>query len=398
MTWSPTRRGATKRLSLTMTLGRAGTPAVDRPRRRGHVAGPGSPEPDQPRAPSTVRWTSTWSSARSSTRCPSAAPGCTSRATISATPVVYVRLPELTGRAGDHQLQQRRVRRHRAEVAGRRDHHHRRRRGLHPRLSRTCNADLITPPAGPPRRVRRASPTAPMVTVRISGLLKAVVAHPGRVAGFDEFGHRAARRPDARGPVVSRSMLRSRPVSSCSEFASHMARTRSGAVAATRVPSRNDPAASARRQRDLARRRGERLGEQVREVRDGRGRRRRARRNGQARRTAPQSSARCITVRPRPPGSTWSSTLITHGRAGEQSARRPRPSPSAPCRPSDARRRIGRRRPCSSDCCQYCAFDAGDVGECALGRWSADAVEHDRQRGHGDGSSTISASVCGARQ
>jgi hypothetical protein len=28
-------------------------------------------------------------------------------------------------------------------------------------------------------------------------------------------------------------------------LASHMARTRSGAVAATRVPSRNDPAASA---------------------------------------------------------------------------------------------------------------------------------------------------------
>ena len=75
-----------------------------------------------------------------------------------------------------------------------------------------------------------------------------------------------------------------------------MARTRSGAVAATRVPSRNEPAASANASGTSPARDGQRLGEQVRQMRDGR--RRGVVLVGAAAGTTtpPQSSASSMTI------------------------------------------------------------------------------------------------------
>ncbi len=104
--------------------------------------------------------------------------------------VVHVRLPELTveletisyASTGSNGIN--------LEIAGRRDHHHRRRRRLHPRLPRTGNADLITPPARPAaasssRHCRSADGDG-----RDVGPAEAVVADPCGVTRLDEIGHR----------------------------------------------------------------------------------------------------------------------------------------------------------------------------------------------------------------
>ena len=78
------------------------------------------------------------------------------------------------GRAGDHQLHQQAPApsRDQAALAGRRHHDHRRRRRLHPRLPRTGRADLITPPARPAAASSSRQFSAPIVIVMMSGRLK----------------------------------------------------------------------------------------------------------------------------------------------------------------------------------------------------------------------------------
>ncbi len=115
-----------------------------------------------------------------------------------ALPVVLRPAAGPDGRAGDHHLHPD-GRRRAAEVAGRRDHRHRRRRRVHPRLPRTGNADLITPPARPAAASSSRHPGSPTVMCMMSGRWKARTGSGRRGRPRPDRPPRCAR-PDGRGP------------------------------------------------------------------------------------------------------------------------------------------------------------------------------------------------------
>ncbi|CAG7026248.1 hypothetical protein PICSAR135_04581 [Mycobacterium avium subsp. paratuberculosis] len=113
-------------------------------------------------------------------------------------------------------------------------------------------------------------------------------------------------------------MTRSTAGTSWSQLPSHIARTRSGALAATRVPSRHDPAASAN-----ANGTSPATTASASASRWGRCEMAAAAASCSSdlagTTTAPQSSANVITI-DQTVGSTWSSTLTTHGASANNPA------------------------------------------------------------------------------
>ena len=193
----------------------------------------------------------------------------------------------------------------------------------------------------------------------------------------------------------SNSMTRSTAGTSCPELASHIARTRSGAVPATRVPSRKEPGGQREGQRDVSGGDGQRLGEQVRQMRDGG-------RGGVVlvglgryhHRTAVQRQRH----HHRPHRGVHVVVHADHPRGpGEQPgiAGRPTRVRGAGHRvaPDEAFQQTGR-----GDLVEHRALDAGDVGQRAVGRQFADVGEHARQRRHRYGQHDQRAGVGGAGQ
>ena len=189
--------------------GRAGTAAVDRPRRREHVAG--HRPPGRVRAPPTkARSTSTWSSARSSTRCRSGGPACTSGPIRSSLPVVYVKLPDLSVDPGDDQLQQRGRRRHQAALAGRRTP----RSPSTPTGSSSTTQDWQSGSDHPAGTAGGGQFVAPILgadddrdDLRPAGSCRSGSA--AACPALDQLGHRSVVCQRRRGPALSNSMARS---------------------------------------------------------------------------------------------------------------------------------------------------------------------------------------------
>ena len=159
---------------------------------------------------------------------------------------------------------------HQAAFAGGRHDHHRRRRRIHPRLSGPCNADLITPPARPAAASSSRQFSSPRAIVTICGREKlsyrARAACPASTSSATEFFSASGARAGSAG-ASARSRARH---AAASAFASHIARTRSGAGTGDAGAVTEGSGRRREGQRNLARGDGERLGQQMRQVRSGR--------------------------------------------------------------------------------------------------------------------------------
>ena len=194
---------------------------------------------------------------------------------------------------------------------------------------------------------------------------------------------------------VSSLIERSSAGSSCSEFASHIARTKSGAVAATRVPSRNEPAASANASGTspavAARASASRCGRcEIAAAAAS------CSSDLAGTTTAPQSSAKVHHHRPHCRVDVLVHT--DHPRRPDEQARVAR----RPAGPRGARHRmtadeVGQQAE-RLDLVQHATFDAGHVGQRGVRGDVANVPEHDRQRGHRHGEHDQRAGLGGAFQ
>ena len=292
------------------------------------------------------------------------------------------------------QLQQR-VRRHQAAFAGRRHHRH--------ASTRTASSST-TPdwqsgfdhPAGPAGGGQFVAPVVCADDDRDDlRPAEAVIAHAGGVTFLDEFGHRPAESPATCGPssacrwsgrvraAAVRSSLRTSPAPDPARW--RPPGCRRGTI---RRPARR-PTAPRPRWRPAPRRAG---------AADARWPplRRRARRIWPAPRRRRSPAPASMTI-DHTAGSTWSSTLTTHGAPTNRRA-----LPGRPARARGARHRVTADEAVQQtgglDLVEDGAFDAGDVGQRAVRGEVADVAEHDRQRGHRHGEHDQRAGLGGAGQ